>query len=56
MQHKQEDIIFGIKISQKDSGLMKFLGNRGKFLFIYVISLSIILPGHDPGSQNIIIS
>lgn len=55
MQHKQEDIIFGIKISQKDSGLMQFLGNRGRFLSVSD-SLSIILPGDDQGSQNFIIS
>lgn len=35
---------------------MKFLGNRGRFLSIYTISLAIILPGDAQGSQNIIVS
>lgn len=35
---------------------MQFLGNRGRFLSIYTISLAIILPGDAQGSQNIIVS
>lgn len=54
MQQKQEAITFGINISQKDSGLVQFLENRGRFLSVYINSLSIILPEDAQGSQNII--
>lgn len=44
------------RVNQKESDLMKFLGNKGRFLSIYIISLSIISPGDAQGSRNIIVS